>query len=90
MSIAVETAIFFAAFLGVTCLFYRIILFKEYAAYKASSRKEKRAHNWILFFLNHQFNPNFSRKYGKTSMGKKVLIAILSVSSLALFAQYVL
>lgn len=90
MSITVKIVVFLSAFIGFSCLFYRVILSKEYAAYKSLSRRENRHHNWLFFFLSHQYNPNFAQKYGQPTKEKLVLIVFLSLGSLALFAQYLL
>ncbi len=90
MKIAVLISLFLTAFLGFLSIFYRIVLFQEYAAYKTQSQKEKKGHNWLFFVLSHQLNPKFSKKYGHPTKSKMALIGILSLGSLAIFAQYVL
>jgi hypothetical protein len=90
MQILASMLVFWLAFLVFVCCAYRLLLWKEYDLYKWKSREGGRHYNWLFFALRHQLDPSFGKLYGKPSIFKMLLIAVISLASLAVFADYVL
>lgn len=88
IQLLVLIASFHIAFITSISCAYRIVLWKQYERYKQRAVGSGKHHNWMFFAFSHQLNPQFDELYGKVSAGEKNLIVLLSISAIAVFAEY--